>query len=359
MIVALHYLGYSNNLMIATAQNRGFFLISNLLKSFCICGVNVFVIITSYISINSNRTLVKDGLSRSLNVWVQTALVTIPLAVIILLTGLVDFNFSAIRCFLPFTAKAYWFVTTFICFSMILPLLNRIRLFIDVRTLTYLTLSLIVIYSVFGTLFEIFTWKEVQHGYTLIWFVTLYFCTAWILKFEFHKRIPTWFSGCSYLFCSLVIFSSVVLIEALGGVFSGKENYIIQNYASLPIFLQSFALFLCFIKIKVEGKSKNVFSFLAQGSLMSYILHMHPLIKEIYENISIEQFYPKSIFFYIVFCFVTAISVFLIAVILYHLLKKIINKLSGVLLHLIERFIHSKKLNNIKDKWINANYDKN
>jgi hypothetical protein len=53
------------------------------------------------------------------------------------------------------------------------------------------------------------------------------------------------------------------------------------------------------------------------------------------QNISIEQFYPKSIFFYIVFCFVTAISVFLIAVILYHLLKKIINKLSGVLLHLI------------------------
>ena len=47
MIIVLHYNGYSGNLMPSTVSNYGLFVISNLMESFCICGVNVFVIISS------------------------------------------------------------------------------------------------------------------------------------------------------------------------------------------------------------------------------------------------------------------------------------------------------------------------
>lgn len=292
MIVALHYCGYSDNLMAATAKSRELFYAANLLEAFCICGVNVFVIITCYIGINSNKTEIKSGILKATSVWAQTILITVPLAVVLLGLGIVDIHFGALRCFLPFSARSYWFVSTFICFSMILPLLNKSIQFLDNRTLTYLTLFLVTTYSVLPTFFEIFDWTEVDRGYTLVWFVTLYYCTAWILKSQLYKKISSRLSNCTYVACSLIVFASVVIIEKILGE---SENYIIRNYASIPVLLQSFSLFFCFLSIRSNNKKPNkLFSVLAQGSLMNYIIHMHPESKMLYSDISIEQHYPKT-----------------------------------------------------------------
>lgn len=346
MIVVLHYNQYSKNLMIETAQSRGLFLSSNLIEAFCICGVNLFVIITCYNSIKAEKTNLKEGLSKAIFIWVQTIITTIPLAIVLLAFGFAKLDFNMILCLFPFSARAYWFVTKFICFSLILPLLNRSVKILSNQSLKYLALLLIAFYCVLPTFFEIFGWNEVRDGYTLVWFITLYYFTAWLIRCDIIKKIPTWINGCGYVLSSLLIFLSVIVLEKIDGALPIGENYIIQNYSSIPVVVQSFSLVFLFSKIKFN-KMKKIIVILSSGSLMSYILHMHPLLKQIYTTMSIQQFYPKTIILYIILCFVISILVFFIGVIVYQLLKKVIVKITEKIMDFIENVI--KKINILKE----------
>ncbi len=217
MVVILHYCGYSGNLMIGTAQTSGLFFASNFIEAFSICAVNVFVIITCYINVTSGKTDLKEGVGKAVHLWVQTIVITVPIAIILLAFGISELNSGIISSVFPFSAKAYWFITTFICFNLFLPLLNRSVAALSDRSLRYLAAVLVLICSVIPTFFEIFGWNEVQNGYSLIWFVTLYYCTAALLRLDFLKKIPTWLHACIYFFSSLIIFFSVVLLEKIGG----------------------------------------------------------------------------------------------------------------------------------------------
>ena len=66
MIVALHYIGYSGNLTTASAGTKPLFLTANLMESFFICGVNVFVIISCYLSIKRCDKYALSGVKRAI-----------------------------------------------------------------------------------------------------------------------------------------------------------------------------------------------------------------------------------------------------------------------------------------------------
>ena len=346
MIVVLHFNGYSGNLLIKSAQTRELFITANLLEAFCICSVNVFVIISCYISIKATKVSVEDGIYSAFFVWVQTICVTVPLAVILLVVGVAEFSFSdLLRSVLPFSTRTYWFITTFVCFRLLLPLLNRSVNAMHSRSLLYLSVVLVLVYSAIPTVFEIFGWQDVQHGYSLVWFITLYYCTAFLVKSNLIKRIPVWISSGAYVISSFLIFLSVLVIWKVGGVLSGRENYIIRNYASIPVLVQAFSLFLCFtgVNLKENTKAENLVSVLASGSLMSYILHMHPMLKTIYGSEEINRLFPTSALPFALCCLVVAVVVFLLGVLVYQVLKKPIQRISDFLADRANRIIRMVK----------------
>ena len=252
MIIALHYNGYSGNLTPSTTSSYGLFATANLMEAFCICGVNVFVIISCYISIRAMKTDIKSGIKRSVSVWAQTIIVTVPLAMILLLTGIAKFSVKdVLSSILPFSTRAYWFITTFMCFSLLLPFLNRSVNALSVSALLYLSCALVGIFCVIPTFFELFGWNDVQHGYSLTWFVTLYYCTAFLVKSELYKKVPTWVYAVGCLVCSLLLWASVLVIGSVGPL-SGYANYFLRNYASIPVFIQSFALVFAFLGLDVK-----------------------------------------------------------------------------------------------------------
>ena len=252
MIITLHYVGYSGNLPVGAAPNYGLFAAANLMEAFCICGVNVFVIISCYISLNAMKTDIQSGIKRSVTVWVQTIVITIPLAALLLLTGIAKFSVKdVLSSVLPFSTRAYWFITTFVCFCLLLPFLNRSVKALSVKALSYLACALAAIFCVIPTFFELFGWNDVQHGYSLAWFVTLYYCTAFLVKSELYKKLPTWVYGAGYLVCSLLLWASVLVIGRIGPL-SGYANYFLKNYASIPVFIQSFALVFAFLGLDVK-----------------------------------------------------------------------------------------------------------
>ena len=257
MIIVLHYIGYSGNLPVGAASSFGLFATANLVEAFCICGVNVFVIISCYISIRSMKTDIPGGIKRFISVWTQTIIVTIPLAIILLLTGIAKFSVKdVLSSILPFSTRAYWFITTFMCFSLLLPFLNRSVKALSVRSLLYISCALVGIFCVIPTFFELFGWNDVQHGYSLAWFVTLYYCTAFLVKSELHKKVPTWFYAVGYFVCSLLLWASVLVIGRIGPL-SGYANYFLRNYASVPVFIQSFALVFAFLGLDFKTPDRE------------------------------------------------------------------------------------------------------
>lgn len=344
MIITLHYVGYSGNLPVGGASTYSLFSTANLIEAFCICGVNVFVIISCYISINSMKTDISGGIKRFISVWTQTIVVTIPLAIILLLTGITKFSVKDIlSSVLPFSTRAYWFITTFMCFSLLLPFLNRSVKALSVSALLYLSCALVVIFCVIPTFFELFGWNDVQHGYSLAWFITLYYCTAFLVKSELYKKAPAWCYAVGYFVCSILLWVSVVVIGSIKPL-SAYANYFLRNYASIPVFLQSFALVFTFLGLDFkisDTRKQSIPAFLASGSLMSYILHMHPLLKQFYTRIPIETAYPKSIPMFLLGCVVVSIGVYLVSVCVYHVLKRPINKVANWIANLFLKKIKS------------------
>lgn len=331
MIVALHYIGYSDNLMAASAGTKSLFLTANLLESFFICGVNVFVIISCYLSIKRCDKAALSGVKRAISVWSQTILITVPMAIILLLGRITPFQMKdALNSILPFSTRAYWFISAFIGFSLLLPFLNRSVEKLSARSLLYLAAALTFFYSFVPTFFEIFGWADVQHGYSLVWFITLYYDTAFLTKCTFRKTFSAAGSFIIYVASSFVIFASVVIIEKVGGPLAGRENYIIRNYSSLPILIQAFALFFSFKDLDWNKKEpiKKAISVLAPASLVCYVLHMHPLLKTVYTSFQISRLYPKSVLLFILLCFVVSVCVFLCSVGVYYVLKAPTKKLS-------------------------------
>lgn len=342
MIVMLHYAGYSGNLLIATAVSRNMFITANVLEALCICGVNTFVIATCYNNILSAHTEIKSGVKRLVKLWVQTVMITIPVCVLLLALGITNASMtSIIQSILPITTRAYWFVTAFAGLSLLLPLLNRVVLTASTSVLAVTAGILMLMYSIIPTFCEYFGWIEVQHGYSLAWFVTLYFCTAVYVKIEKNIAIPHCAGIAGHFLMSAMLFASVIILESLlrGGPFAGNENYIIRNYASIPVALQTFFLFLLCSRIKNRSAGvKKILIFIANGSLVSYLIHMHPVLKQIYLEIGITTYFPKTPMIYVLSCIFTACIIVIVSAVLYSLLEKPVALISTRITNALWRF---------------------
>lgn len=333
MIVLLHFAGYSGNLLIATATNRNMFIATNVLEALCICGVNIFVIVACYNNIHMARIEIKSGVKRLSKLWAQTVMITIPVCVLLLALGVTDVPMTSIlQSILPITTRGYWFVTTFAGLCLLFPLLNRVVIHANTSMLAVTAGILMLIYSIIPTLCEYFGWVEVQHGYSLVWFITLYFCTAVYVRLEESISIPKCVGLVGYFLMSAVIFSSVIVLELLtrGRGSTGNENYIIRNYASIPVALQAFFLFLVCSRLKLHStRIKKIFIFIANGSLVSYLLHMHPMLKEIYRKIDMANYFPKSPMLFIFSSICMACIISIVSAILYVLLEKLVTFISA------------------------------
>ena len=93
-------------------------------------------------------------------------------------------------------------------------------------------------------------------------------------------------------------------------------------------------------KPQKNEKVAKAISVLASGSLMSYIIHMHPALKQLYEKVAIHEFYPQSILLFALFCFVVSVGVFLAGVLVYCVLKMPIRKLSSWIMKWIDIVIN-------------------
>ena len=242
-------------------------------------GVDVFVLISGYFLINSNKVIT----SKVLKFWFQIFTYSIVIFVIFTLSGIVPFDLKElIKHIFPITFTQWWFASTYFVLYLLSPFINKMLLSFDKKQ--YLSFLLILFFmwciipTVTGQAFE---------SNELLWFVFLYSLAGFIKLYGVIDR----FKSSTYIILALLVilitWLSAVAFEVLGykaPIFSVYAR-IFYDMQGVTILIISVLMLLGFLKLKM-GYSK-VINVIASATFGVYLVH---------DNAYIRVFLWKSIF---------------------------------------------------------------
>lgn len=276
MVVILHVNGFLMDIVPLERFSFSSLFVWYLTEAFAYPAIHLFVMVTSYLLIDKkNISTLKSGIHS----WILTFIICV-LGLVAALVFKVPFGwrefFSSV---FPFAGRAYWYVSDFIVLLFFIPLLNKVIESINMRSLKYLITILFVLISIFPTFLSIFNWTQDYSNIGL--FVFLYFIVGLIKKYE-NNDIKIG-GGQIWSISILLLFTSWIVIYLLSykfTPFAGREMILFQ-YCSPIVISEAVGMFLLFLRIKTVHKIKFV-GILANSSLVVYLIHMHPIIKNNY-----------------------------------------------------------------------------
>ena len=123
MVIALHYLQKGGLLHDAYTDMSSANLAFWLVECFCLCCVNVYVLISGYYMVNSRFTF-----SKLFRIWGQVFFYSIGVPAVMVICGLVEFeSFSNLYDILylvcPISMGHYWFASSYVFLLLVSPLL--------------------------------------------------------------------------------------------------------------------------------------------------------------------------------------------------------------------------------------------
>ncbi len=163
-------------------------------------GVNLFVMITGYFTVLSE----KQRPEKMLKLWLQIVFYSLLIYLLSCAGGLVEFTLTGLlaSC-LPVLTKQWWFASAWFVLYLLTPWLNR-----QLRKLSRKQYrNLLVILGVFWCLIPVLTWLP-ERIRDVLWFIYLYALAGWLRLYPpVWKRPLAAGIGCFLLtFCHAVIF---------------------------------------------------------------------------------------------------------------------------------------------------------
>ena len=205
MIVLMHGIGHGG-LGSAAPQGSAAFWIYWLLFILARVSTNCFVMLSGYYLSERKGPVHVGRLFRiGAQVWFYSML-TFCVAV---KAGAVPLSaVNLLRALLPLTSNGYWFASAYFLMYLSVPVLNVVVQSLDRRQYKTLLLVVLLLQSVWGTLFY---WATdvtlVNNGYSFIWFYTLYFMAAYFRKYR--VTVPSGLCLLAYLAASAAGVSSM------------------------------------------------------------------------------------------------------------------------------------------------------
>lgn len=314
MIVALHivkshveYIGYSD-------------LISWVVRSFCICAVDVFVLISGYFGI-------RFKIDRLVSIDLQTVFYSVSTLLLLVVLGYHELGIFDIHAFIPVLSKRYWFVTCYLVLYVLSPFLNRFfesSKEEDIRNVLIVGFVLFYIWPSFNAL--IFADQLVSdNGYGLINFLYLYLLGRYIGKYGFLTK----YSRLSFLFIYLLSCTLLALLQLSISIFAGFEYKSLFAYNTIFVFTSALSLFLFVERLSF---SSGIINRLAVNCLAVYLLHQGPNVWEAVSDIF--RFGQLSGWLYILLLLLFPVFIYFLAV--------LIDSARVALFHPFEKYISDK-----------------
>lgn len=285
-----------------------------LINSFCIIGVNTFILISGYYGIKTTKSKFFYLLCQ---MFVYVLLFSIP---VYLIQGSIS---KSLYSFLLFSHSRYWFVVDYLFLMVLAPGIN---LFFDKsssREQGLYTLALLLITCYLGFLWH---FEANVNGYTVFQFITLYSTGRYLRNSSAHlNKLPAFviYSLCSFIITALMLFFHK----------TGHDSWAwIMTYYNNPILIVS-AIAFFFIFKNMEIKDSRI-NYLSSSSLAIYLFTCSALIAELVYYPFIQSAYVTN--GRIAFLLIPVAALFFSAISIF------VDKL---LVSRIVRFLHQKLIN--------------
>ncbi len=269
-IIMLHVLGVGGgNTSSDFSVNINYWIICfvNILAQ---CSVNLFGVLTGYLSYGKKITKKKRILE--LIVIVETYSILITLFMVARNYVQISSIREIITGIIPSLGGKYWYITCYAVLYFTIPYLNKLIDCIEKNEFKKLCIGLVVIFSVIPSIIanDIF---GIEYGYSVSWLIVCYFIGAYIRKYGLSIKL----NKIRYFFISsmCVLLIRILLYYLLGT----KMNYMMS-------YISPFILFNAVVLLEI-GKEMKVMNnkFLKRSIILMstltfdiYILHSHIFI---------------------------------------------------------------------------------
>lgn len=323
-VIVLHINGYLVALNGLSAFDFLGRLIYNLTEAFAYPATHLFVLIASYLMLDK-----KIAVRSIINVWLQTITVTIVglLLIVAFCREIISLEGVLISIF-PLITKAYWFVSLYVVLLIFSPFLSLLIRNLNDKQLHIFTSLICSIYIIMPTFFNIFNWD----GDDFALFLCLYFIAACFKRAECKgvSRTHLWLL-LSFISIILLVLSvyAIELASNYINMLSGHEYYFYQ-YSSVLVVSSAVGMFGFLKNIRITNERTRFYlSKLAGCSLITYLIHMHPMLKNYYTQWKLLSFVPvqkwSSYLFYV---FILCLSIFAVGEAIGYFIVRFANKIS-------------------------------
>lgn len=281
MVVILHFLDKGG--LLKDFSDGSSFTVQDvtawILEALCIVAVNLYMLLSGYLLCES-RFKVSNLILLVCRVWLYSVIVGFIGIALGAPNEPVD-TYFLLRLLFPISMGTYWFMTAYIFFYLLVPVLGIAARSLKKKQLQVVLFGLIFFHAVIKSAVPA-TLTADAGGMDMIWYVVLYFVAVYIRKYA--KEIK--FAFIWYLIATLLIFGEAFVLRQVF-LRTGSLSYILNiSYAYNHIFVlaSSVFLFMVFLKLKVSEKPGKIFAFLGKYSLGVYLLH---------ENLSVRYAWEK------------------------------------------------------------------
>ncbi len=342
-VVVLHTLrqgGISNAVEVGSSE----YIANWFLQISAFCAVNIFALISGYVSYSEKEKSVK--FSNYFNLWFQVVFYGCIIGAIMNIINPDSVTKSDyIKMFFPVSNSLYWYFTAYTGLFFISPVINAGIRNTDEKTLKRIFVFLIVIFSVA----EIITKKQkLDGGYSFAWLLILYTLGGIMRKCDIGKKMKTLWG-----FAVIIILNVAGLLWKLYGteasVFGFKINQDTFILYTSPLVLGTAIMHvIAFSKISFSKAFTKIIAYAAPCSFAVYLINTqyymwNYVLKGTFAGFAENKWYVMVM---LVFGFSVAFvvgSVFIdrIRMLIFRLLR--INKLSGMIEKGIQRMFAKDK----------------
>lgn len=322
MICALHYVGHGG---IINSEDQIISTGGYLVKSFCIVGVNLYMLATGYLMYTRAFKV-----NRVVKIWSETLFYSVLLGVFMSIISSQWGVAQILKSFFPVMTIEYWYVTAYIILLFFIPALNQMVTALSKKQAYGLLLLITLFFSVWKSIFPNNGLLETGYlqGYGIVWMMCMYIFGAIMKKYPMdfllggRKNVLI----LVYILCTILIFISNLVCRKYGIMDNGNKIF---DYNHIFILCGSVALFLFSLQIKVKNKQvSSAISKISMHTLAVYLIQEQIKVKSVLWSAITEWTIRDSYISTLLVSVIVILVFFIVCILIDVLRKKIFDYLS-------------------------------
>lgn len=265
LVVILHVLGQGGVLAMSKSPDK--YVISWTLEIIAYCAVNIFAMISGYVSYSDKEK--KYRYSRYIVSWLQVFFYSFGITLIFYFVKpeLIDIN-ELIEFMFPVTYSKYWYFNAYTGLFFVIPWLNRLVRSCEKRELDGMITTIFLVFSCYATFARINSDVFIlKGGYSFIWLVLMYLIGVWMKKHAIAEKVSARQAG------GILLFSIMLTVCSL--CFPGAFDKILVSYISPTMVVMAVAYVILFSKLRFNRTGQKLIAGFSPAAFGVYLIHVH------------------------------------------------------------------------------------